>query len=85
VILEFYCHDPGLKNEKAAKLRVSGDSIATALRQLLSEDLQFIFLNREGKPTENGKDIAAVKIHPKGCAGMDSPVRILPPKGTVPC
>jgi len=76
VILRFYCQDPSLKHERAANLRISADSLEKALRQLLSGEHRFTPLNREGKPIENGKDIAAMNIYPKGCAGTDPPVRV---------
>src|SRR4030042_5178968 len=76
VVLKFYCSDPSLKQERAANLSISADSLVIALRQLLPEDLRFAFLNREGKPLEDEKDVATVNIYPKDCAKIDDPVRV---------
>jgi HEAT repeat protein len=76
VALKFYCQDPALKQERAASLRISADSLENALRQLLSEEHQFTLLNREGKPIEDRKDIATVNIYPKGCSVTDPPTRV---------
>ena len=75
VVLKFYCQDPP-RDQGLVTFRISGDSIGKVLRQLLSEDHRFTFLNREGKPAENEKEIAAVNIYPKECTGMDAPARI---------
>lgn len=84
VILKFYCNDPGLKDEKATDLRISGNSVVKVLRQLFSEDHQFSLLNREGKPVEDGRDIATINIYPKECAAMDHPVRVFIGQGEHP-
>ena len=76
MILRFYCQDPSLKRERTRDLKISADSLEKVLQQLLSEEDRFTFLNREGKPAEDGKDIAAVNIYSKGCAGTDPPVRV---------
>jgi HEAT repeat protein len=76
VILRFYCQDPGLKPERAVNLRISAGSLEKALQQLLSGEHRFTPLNREGKPIENAKDIAAINIYPTGCTGTDPPVRV---------
>jgi HEAT repeat protein len=76
VTLKFYCNDPSLKQERSVSLRISADSLVKALRQLLSEDYRFALLNREGKPTTDRKDVAAVNIYSKDCTLIDDPVRI---------
>jgi hypothetical protein len=65
VTLRFYCEDPSLKRERARDLKISADSLEQVLRQLLSKEHRFSFLNREGKPTEEGKDIATINIYSK--------------------
>jgi HEAT repeat protein len=76
VILRFYCQDPSLKRERARDLKISADSLEKVLSQLLSEEHRFTFLNREGKPAEDRKNIGTVNIYSTGCAGTDPPVRV---------
>jgi len=76
VTLKFYCEDPALKQEKAPGLTISGDSIVKVLQQLLSGDPKFVLLNREGKPSENGREVATIGIYPMECTGTDHPVRV---------
>lgn len=73
--LNFYCQDPALKIERPANLTISGDSVTNVLGKLMSDGYKFQLLDREGKPIEDGKDIAVVNIYSKGCAGTDPPVR----------
>ena len=67
---------PGSKPRKSGRLKISAASLEKALRQLLSEAHRSQPLNREGKPIEDGRDIATVNIYPKGCAETDPPVRV---------
>ncbi len=75
VNLRFYCQDPGLKHERAPNLRIYGDSTVKVLRQLLPGDYEFILFSADGKPVEDGKNIASINILPKGCSGAGSPLR----------
>ena len=76
ITLKFYCQDPSLNQERAARLKISAASLEIALRQLLSEAYLFKPLSREGKPIEDGGDIAAIHIYPKRCAETDLPMRV---------
>jgi HEAT repeat protein len=80
VVLIFYCKDPSLNQETRANLKISADSLVKLLQQLLPEDCRFSPLNRDGKETENSKDMAALHIYPKGCTGSDRPVRVFVPE-----
>jgi HEAT repeat protein len=75
VILNFYCSDPSLNQERRPDLRISADSLVKALQRLLPEDCRFSSLNRDGQETKSSKDIAALNIYPKQC-GTDRPVRV---------
>ena len=79
VVLKFYCNDPSLKQERAASLKISAESLLKILPQLLPKDYRFSLLNRDGLQTENDRDIAAVNIYPKECAGRDLSVRVFIP------
>jgi HEAT repeat protein len=79
VVLKFHCNDPSLKQERAANLKISADSLLKTLLQLLPKDYRFSILNRDGMQTENERDIAAVNIYPQECAGTDLPVRAFIP------
>ena len=78
-ILNFYCHDPGLKQERDPNRMISAGSLLQLLQQLLPEEHRFSLLDRGGKKTESAKDIAILSIYPKECAGTDLPVRVFIP------
>jgi HEAT repeat protein len=79
MVLSFHCNDPSLNQETRPTLKISADSLVKLLQQLLPEDCRFSLLNRDGKETESSKDIAALNIYPKECAGSDRPVRVFIP------
>jgi len=43
VVLKFHCLDPGLNHEKGGNLKISADSLAKALQQLLPRIADFLF------------------------------------------
>lgn len=75
VNLRFYCQDPGVKQDRI-DIKIKAESLENALRQLVSEELEFTPLNHEGKPTENEKEVVTLNVYSKGCPRTDSPVRI---------
>jgi HEAT repeat protein len=76
VTLNFYCQDPGLKQDRSDNLTISADSMEKGLRDLLGNEYSFVRLDREGKPAEDPKDARSLNIYPKGCALADRPARI---------
>ncbi len=74
--LNFYCEDPGLSQDRAANVTVSGDSIFDVLRQLLGGDYRLSLLNKEGKPEVDMKLAAGVNVYAKNCTRTEHPVRV---------
>lgn len=80
VVLNFHCSDPSLDQERRTIQKISADSLPKMLQQLLPEGCRFSPLDREGKQTENDRDIASINIYSKGCAETGAPVRVFSPE-----